>query len=163
MEGKRASVMQWLSDFWSWVGFQISKFRWGQDNLREYILWALIPVLAVLLYQIIFRRGRRRRLQPKVGKSAAAIFWPGLDSEFYLLERKLAARGVARHSSEPLSYWQTRALTDPALADLRAPLRELLRLHYIYRFDPRGLSSQEREALTREAKICLDTLSRLEQ
>ena len=155
--------MQWFSDFWTWVGFQISKFRWGQSNLREYILWALIPLLAVLLYQIIFRRGRRRRSQPKTGKSAAAIFWPGLDSEFYLLERELAARGVARQPSEPLSDWLTRALADPALADLRTPLQELLRLHYCYRFDPRGLSGKERETLTREAKICLDTLSRLER
>jgi hypothetical protein len=163
IEGKRASIMQWFSDFWSWVGFQISKFRWGQSNVREYILWALIPVLAVLLYQIIFRRGRRRRSQPKTRKSTAAIFWPGLDSEFYLLEGKLAARGVARQPSEPLSDWLMRALADPALADLRTPLQELLRLHYIYRFDPRGLSGREREALTREAKICLDTLSRLER
>ncbi|MGA2852936.1 MAG: transglutaminase domain-containing protein [Verrucomicrobiota bacterium] len=163
IEGKRASFMQWFSDSWSWVGFQISKFRWGQSNLREYILWALVPLLALLLYQIIFRRGRRRRLQPKAGKSAAEIFWPGLDSEFYLLERKLAARGVARQPSEPLSDWLTRALAAPALADLRTPLQELLRLHYAYRFDPRGLSGREREALTREAKICLDTLSRLER
>ena len=163
IEGKRASFMEWFSDLWSWAGFQISKFRWGQSNLREYILWALIPVLVALLAQIIFRRGRRRRSQPKTGKSAAAIFWPGLDSEFYLLERKLAARGVARQPSEPLSGWLSRALDDPALADLRTPLRELLRLHYAYRFDPRGLSDAEREALTREAKTCLDTLSRLER
>lgn len=162
-EGKRASAMQWFSDFWSWVRYQIAKLRWGQTNLRQYILWALIPVLALLLYQIIFRRGRRRRPQSKTGKSAAAIFWPGLDSEFYLLERKLAARGVPRQPSEPLSDWLTRALADPALADLRQPLQELLRLHYRHRFDPRGLNGKEREALTREAKICLDTLSRMER
>jgi hypothetical protein len=114
IEGKRASVMQWFSDFWSWVGFQISKFRWGQSNLRDYILWALIPVLVVLLYQIIFRRGRRRRSPANAGKSDAAVFWPGFDSEFYLLERKLAARGVARRHGEPLSDWLTRALADPA-------------------------------------------------
>ena len=59
-EGKRASVWQWLSDFRSWIGFQIAKFRWGQTNLREYILWALVPMLVLLLYQIVFRRGRRR-------------------------------------------------------------------------------------------------------
>jgi protein-glutamine gamma-glutamyltransferase len=162
-EGKRASAMQWFSDFWSWVRYQIAKLRWGQTHLRQYILWALIPVLALLLYQIIFRRGRRRRPQSKTGKSAAAIFWPGLDSEFYLLERKLAARGVPRQPSESLSDWLTRGLADPALADLRQPLQELLRLHYRHRFDPRGLNGKEREALTREAKICLDTLSRMER
>jgi hypothetical protein len=31
-------------------------------------------------------------------------------------------------------------------------------LHYCHRFDPHGLSGEEREMLTREAKICLDTL-----
>jgi hypothetical protein len=163
IEGKRASVMQWFSDFSSWAGFQVAKFRWGQSNLREYILWALIPLLALLLYQIIFRRGRRRRAQPKAEKSAAAIFWPGLDSEFFLLERKLAGRGVPREPGEPLSNWLARALADPALAGLRMPLQDLLRLHYRHRFDPRGLGGKEREVLTQEAKTCLDTLSRLER
>jgi transglutaminase-like putative cysteine protease len=162
-ENKRASSMQWLSDVWSWARFQIAKFRWGQAQLRQYILWALIPILALLLYQIIFRRGRRRRPQTQGGRSGAAILWPGLDSEFYLLEGKLAARGVARQPSEPLSDWLARALAEPALADLRPPLRELLRRHYCHRFDPRGLSVPEREALAREAKTCLDTLSRLER
>jgi hypothetical protein len=131
--------------------------------LRQYILWVLAPVLALLLYQIIFRRGRKRRPQPKTGESAGAVFWPGLDSEFYELERRLAVRGVPRQPSEPLSGWLARALDDPALADLRKPLRELLRLHYAYRFDPHGLSGREREVLTQEAKTCLDTLSRMER
>ena len=76
-EGQSASARQWFSDFWSWVRFQIAKLRWGQANLRQYILWALIPVLALLLYQIIFRRGRKRRPQPKAGKTAAADFLAG--------------------------------------------------------------------------------------
>ncbi len=159
-ESKRASVWQWLSDVRSWIGFQIAKFRWGQSNLRQYILWALVPLLALLLYQVIFRRGRRR---PKGGgkKTAAAVFWPGLDSEFYLLEKKLAARGVPRQPGELLSVWLTRAVEEPALKDLRGPLLELLRLHYRHRFDPRGLSAQERETLAREVKSCLDILSRM--
>lgn len=159
-EGKRASIWQWLSDFRSWVGFQIAKLRWGQGNLREYILWAMVPMLALLLYQIIFRRGRRR--QQAGGKSTAAVvFWPGLDSEFYLLEEKLAVRGVPRQPGELLSVWLARAVEEPVLKDLRGPLLELLRLHYRHRFDPRGLSAPERETLTREVKGCLDTLSRL--
>jgi protein-glutamine gamma-glutamyltransferase len=159
-EGKRASVWQWLSDFRSWIGFQIAKIRWGQTNLRKYILWALVPMLALLLYQIVFRRGRHRQRQKRDPKTAAAVFWPGLDSEFYLLEQKLAARGVPRQPGELLSTWLTRALEEPALKDLRGPLLALLRLHYRHRFDPRGLNAQERETLTREVKISLDALSR---
>jgi len=162
-ENKRAPAVQWLSDFWSWLRFQIAKLRWGQTNLRQYILWALVPMLALLLFQIIFRRGRRRRTESKTGDSAAANFWPGLDSEFYLLERKLAARGVPRPPGEPLSDWLARTLADPALADLRKPLEELLRRHYRHRFDPRGLSAAEREALARESRLCLETLLRIER
>jgi hypothetical protein len=151
-ENQRASVFQWLSDFWSQVRFQIAKLRWGQTNLRKYILWGLVPVLGLLLYQIIFRRGRGRRRQDKGSGPAGAVIWPGLDSEFYLLERALAARAVPRQPGETLSDWLGRALTDPALADLRKPLQELLPLHYGLRFDPRGLSGEERERLAREAK-----------
>ena len=163
IEGSRASMMQWFSDFWSWIGFQITKFRWGQSNLRDYILWALIPVLALLLYQIVFRRGRKRQQLKQIKNPDAAVFWPGLDSEFYQLEAQLAARGVARRPDEPLSDWLTRALDDPALADLRVPLRELLLLHYRHRFDPQGLSPEERELLKHEAKACLDRLARANQ
>jgi len=157
-ENKRAPAMQWFSDFWSWVRFQVAKIRWGQAHLRQYILWALVPVLALLLYQILFRRGRRRGPQPPAGPSAGAMLWPGLDSEFYQLERRLTERGVARRASEPLSDWLRRALANPALAELREPLRELLRRHYRLRFDPRGLSGPERAALAHEAKSCLDSL-----
>jgi len=157
-EDERASVMQWFSDFWSWVGFQIEKFRWGQSDLRQYILWGMVPALALLLYQIIFRRGRKRQPQSKAGQSAAEIFRPGLDSEFYLLERRLAARGAARAPGEPLSGWLSRAVADPALAAAKNSLEELLRLHYRHRFDPRGLDASARETLRRESKVCLARL-----
>ena len=89
---------------------------------------------------------------------AESIFWPGLDSEFYQLERKLAERGVPRQPDEPLSDWLERALAKNTLTDLRSPLRKLLGLHYRHRFDPNGLDESERNALKREAKICLDAL-----
>ena len=56
---------------------------------------------------------------------------------------------------EPLSAWLLRACADPALADLSSRLRELLALHYRYRFDPEGLSQTDRDALRREASGCL--------
>jgi protein-glutamine gamma-glutamyltransferase len=158
IEAGRASFLDWLSDLKSWLGFQIEKFRYGQAHLQQYIFWSLVPVMAVLLYHIIFRR--RGKLKSLKGKkeNAAPVIWPGLDSEFYQLENKLAARGLPRQPSEPLSDWLERALAEPALADLRAPLRQLLRWHYRHRFDPQGLNAAEREQLKREAKACLDTL-----
>lgn len=163
IEGERTSFWEWLSDLKSWLGFQFEKFRWRQAHLQQYILWMLVPVMVVLLYFIIFRRRRKPRRPGQTEKSGEHFSWPGLDSEFYLLERKLAARGVPRQPGEPLEGWLARALADPALADLRKPLQELLGLHYRHRFDPHGLSGKEREALKREAKNCLDTLAQLDR
>jgi protein-glutamine gamma-glutamyltransferase len=162
IESKRAGLGQRFSDFWSAVGFQFAKFRWGRTEWRQYFLWALVPVLALLLYQILFRRGRKRQRRRNAADAADGMSWPGLDSEFYELERQLAGRGVPRQASEPLSDWLTRALADPALSDMRVPLRALLQLHYRYRFDPRGLARAERQALEREAKACLDLLGRVQ-
>jgi len=159
-EEQRTSIWQWTSDFWSWVRFQIAKFRWGQTNLRQYVLWGLVPVIAVLLFQIIFRR-RKRKAAAQNKKPADKLFRPGLDSEFYQLETKLAARGVPRQTGEALADWLERTLAEPALTDLRAPLREILRLHYRHRFDPHGLNEIGRKLLAPKVRDCLESLARL--
>jgi hypothetical protein len=158
VESQHASVFQSLADGWSWLGFEFAKLRWGQTRLRQYLLWGLVPVLAILLYQIISHsRLHRRRTD---ADSAWAQPWPGLDSEFYQLENQLLARGFARQPGEPLSAWLGRAIQDTALADLRTALAGLLRLHYRYRFDPLGLNPDEREQLKREAQACLAKVER---
>lgn len=154
-EAKRASPWEFLADAWWRLTFELARLRWGQTQLRVYLLWGLAPVLGLLLYQIIFRRRRR------LGKTAAAgqaIAWPGLDSEFYQVERRLAARGLAREAGEPLSNWLGRAAGDPGLAEMRSPLMELVHLHYRYRFDPLGLTIEERQALQFQAKSCLASM-----
>ena len=161
IESDRSSAIgEWFSDLRSWLGFQLAKFRWGQAHFQQYIVWSLVPVLVVLLYYILFRgRGRRRRA---VGKPPAAVpaNWPGLDSEFYRLESRLAARGVPRQTGEPLAEWLERALSEPAVAGLRPVLAELLRLHYRHRFDPPGLSEHERKALAEKVQSALAELAR---
>jgi protein-glutamine gamma-glutamyltransferase len=157
-EAKRASPFEFLNDLWSRLSFEFSKLRWGQTRVRQYVLWALVPVLAVLLYQIVFRSKRRhRRLEPPTAGSTAA--WPGLDSEFYELAAGLGQRGMARQSGESWSEWQRRVVAEPALARLAATLDRSLKLHYRYRFDPEGLTAQERQSLRQEARACLDQLT----
>ena len=158
VEAARASPAQFLMDGWSRFVFEFSKFRWGQTHLRRYVLWGLVPVLALLLYQIIFR-SRRRRQSQRHQEAVETVEWPGFDSEFYQVERRLAERGKRRQASESLSAWLQFATSEPALADLRGRLQELLHLHYRYRFDPKGLSPIEREALRRAATGCLAKLT----
>jgi transglutaminase-like putative cysteine protease len=145
----------WPSDMWWWLRFQFSRLRWGQTHLRQYILLGLVPVLALLLFQIV--RQRRRR-----GAAAAAanpVVWPGWDSEFYEVEKRLTQRGLVRDPNESLADWLQRAAAEPALFELKNPLRALLRLHYRYRFDPEGLNEADREELRREARQCVERLS----
>ena len=151
---ERVSLTQRLKDLLARVAFEISKFRWGQTHLRRYLFWTLIPILLLLLSQIIFRK-RRRRLAGKGAQPSATAAWPGLDSEFYELEERLAALGLGRQRSEPLSGWLRRVANDPTVAEIRVPLRELLVLHYRYRFDPLGLNQGDRRKLRDEAKGCL--------
>ena len=148
---------RWLSDAWSRVWFEFSKFRNGQSAVRKYLLWIVAPGLALLLYQIVFKRGRKRQSNRKQDEKLFTN-WPGLDSDFYRLEKQLAALGVMRGEAEPLTDWLRRVLARPHPANLRAPLEEVLRLHYRHRFDPLGLDAGDREALRRETRRCLETL-----
>jgi len=158
IESRRTAFWEWLSDYRSWLGFQFEKFRWRQAHLQQYIFWSLVPVMAVLLYYILFRHRKKRRDTKGKKESAAPVVWPGLDSEFYRLEHQFAARGVPRQPSEPLTDWLERAFTAPALAELRLPVQQLLQLHYRHRFDPHGLNPVERERLKQETKNCLNSL-----
>ncbi|HEX4342959.1 MAG TPA: transglutaminase domain-containing protein, partial [Verrucomicrobiae bacterium] len=157
-EAKRASPFEFLLDAWSRVRFEIEKFWWGQSGIRKYVLWALIPILLLLLYQIIFRRSWRRR--PRKSAARGELFdWPGTDSEFYQLERRLAGFIGARGLNETLGDWLGRAAKKPALRDILKSLQELLRLHYRYRFDPAGLIPEDRELLKQAVRECLRRLS----
>jgi len=159
-EAEQVSMLQRLSDLGTRVSFDISKFRWGQTHLRQYLLWTLVPVLAVLFYQIVVRRPRRRSGRKR--GAAGSEMWPGLDSEFYELEEKLAGHGLARAQSETLGDWLERIGKEPELISLRAPLRQALNLHCRYRFDPQGLNSMQREELQRAVDACLTRIERLD-
>jgi hypothetical protein len=159
IEGRSDSILDNFSDLRSWLEFQFEKLRWGEVNLRKYVLWTIAPVMAVLLYYILFKR-RGRLLSDKPAALKRPVLWPGLDSAFYRLEHALAARGLPRQPPEALADWLERVLEEPALASLRAPLREILHLHYRYRFDPAGLDEAGRGALIRNANILLEALAK---
>ena len=158
MEGQQRSAFQFLSDGWSRAMFEFSKFRWGQSNLRKYILWAMVPVLGLLLYQIVFRSGKKRRQQNTTVR-ADDILRRGLDSEFFQLERELARRGYVRQAGEPSSVWLRRLAGEARFSGVRESLPPMIALHYRHRFDPLGLDAAERESLRREVARCLSLLT----
>ncbi|HVV01432.1 MAG TPA: transglutaminase domain-containing protein, partial [Verrucomicrobiae bacterium] len=156
IEDARASPFRGLLDVWSDVKFGLARIWWGQGNFRRYLLYALLPALGLLFGHIVFR-GRRTRRR-RAGESRENFSRPGLDSEFYMLEKKLGQRGLRRPAAKPVAVWMREMLAEPELAALREPLEKLLELHYRYRFDPAGLSAPEREILRREARQCAASL-----
>ena len=82
--------------------------------------------------------------------------WPGADSEFYLLERKLQRNGLARQESETSFEWAARVAAEaPPIAPL---LNGALGLHHRYRFDPAGITNDERQRLRELVRSCASQL-----
>jgi hypothetical protein len=100
--------------------------------------------MVVLLIAQLFLRKRFARSAPP-HRSNEGILWPGLDSEFYRIDRALSERGLPRNLDETSSQWLSRIRSSlPALID---SLPEILSLHYRHRFDPAGLSAADRQNL----------------
>jgi len=146
IEGKHAHFWEPLTDAWSRVWFEFSKWRYGTGDWRRYILWIIAPVVVFMLAGILFRRRSSRSTKPQNLEKTPD--WPGRDSEFYRIERALVSSGFERHRGESFSQWLSRL--KPLIPGLVDPLSDLLALHYRHRFDPPGLSKSEREALKAE-------------
>jgi protein-glutamine gamma-glutamyltransferase len=117
----------------------------------------------VFLFALWFfrRKSRSSRVQRK---SKAAIAptpafqnpIPGLDSEFYAIEKVLLEAGMNRLPSESLQHWFKR-LEDHLHTSLLETLESILELHYRYRFDPMTISAAERAKLNALSQSWLNT------
>ncbi len=152
-EQGRASMWEPIRDFWSRMWFEFSKWRFSRSGLRPYFLLLLVPPLGLLIFRVFFRKQWNRLRRTRRDREGAP-HWPGSDSEFYLVERRLAARGQARGPEESAAHWLARIeQTVPAEAQA---LRALLGLHNRLRFDPAGLAAEERDALREQAQRWLE-------
>ena len=136
-EARDAPIWQGLMDLLRYVGF-----RWSQrGEFRAGNGWFL--VLAVLAGILGWRvlRGRKIVREEKLA-TAARLRFPGQDSEFYALERSLGSRD----SAETQAAWLARVARDVS-AEKRESLRAALGLHQRYRFDPDGITLNERKRL----------------
>jgi transglutaminase-like putative cysteine protease len=148
MDAPEARPPWWepVSDFLSNLYFDFSKWRWSKTSFALYARWALAPLVLYLVWRILSTRRRQRPAAPQPG--AAEPVWPGLDSELYQIDRRLAGVHLSRQPNEPLAHWQQRL---EAAFPASPALGRVFRLHRRLRFDPRGLETGEREALRRQA------------
>ena len=137
-EARQAPFWQGLADLARWAGF-----RWTmRGDFKAGDAWyGLLVVLAIVLGWRMFG-GRRVTRKGGAAAGLAKRKYPGEDSEFYAVERALAARGPG----ETHAAWMQRIASDFSLQETNQ-IREALKLHQRYRFDPEGIAATERNRL----------------
>lgn len=138
-EEAQAPVWQGLADLARYLGF-----RWSQrGEFKAGDGWyALLAVLAVVLAWRVLRG--RKVVRDALSPPREAPARPGADSEFMAIARRLP----------PREAWETRPawlerIADRVPAPVREPLHTALALHQRLRFDPAGLSPEDRARLRR--------------
>ncbi|MBI5240514.1 MAG: transglutaminase domain-containing protein [Elusimicrobia bacterium] len=150
LERQRAPRGEGLRDAWAWLSHRFARWRWSRDRgpAGNWLAWLLAPLLLILAWRLRGLAGAARQSGP--GSSAPGRERPGLDSELYGVERRLAERGLGRRPYETWTAWAARI--SPQLEGERARrLAAAAALHSRYRFDPAGLDAEGRAALRREA------------
>jgi len=137
-EAGEAPFWQGLADLVRWAGF-----RWSmREDFKAGDAWyGVLVVLALILGWRMFG-GRRVTRKDGAESAIARQAHPGEDSEFYAVEQAISPRAPG----ETHAAWLRRAA--PGVPSEKADqLREALRLHQRYRFDPAGLATAERDRL----------------
>jgi transglutaminase-like putative cysteine protease len=157
-DARHAGWLEWLADAWSRLWFEFNKLRYGQSWLQRHAGWLVVGLLLLAVLQLfVGRRWREaRREQRAIG---ARLSWPGLDSEWFELERRLAALGFVRGRGENYTVWLARLAWVPAVGTIQPLLESILALHNRLRFDPLGLSAAERQALRQAVREVLAALA----
>ena len=147
-----ASMWQPVKDLWAWGIHSFEQWRYGErrGGMTPWLAWLLIPLSLILVWRLVFRRRRRRADGPRRGGGPAPIV-AGADSEFYAVERRLGALGLARAPAEAAGHWLERIGEQSPVGGSSAALERLLALHYRYRFDPEGITLEDRERLRADA------------
>jgi hypothetical protein len=137
-EAGQAPFWQGLADLARWAGF-----RWTmREEFKASDAWyGVLVVLALILGWRMFG-GRRVARKGEAGSGAPRPPCPGEDSEFYAVEKSFASRA----DGETHAAWVARISSGLTPAQL-VKLRDALRLHQRYRFDPEGLAASERDQL----------------
>ena len=137
-EAGQAPFWQSLADLARWAGF-----RWTmREEFKASDAWyGVLVVLALILGWRMFG-GKRAARKGDAGAAFARQRYPGEDSEFYAVEKTLAARAPG----ETQAAWVKRIASDFSLQELNQ-IKAALQLHQRYRFDPAGLAATERNQL----------------
>lgn len=151
-EAFHAAKWEPVSDFFANLKFQFSKWRWSKTTYTSYLKWFLIPLVLFLIWRIVSNK-RRRQKNALIEGQANEPTWPGMDSELYLLNEKLSSAGLGRFPNELLNEWHKRI--SPSVPQSKS-LSRIFQIHRRLRFDPNGITPDNRHLLKSEVHLWLD-------
>src|SRR5690606_2442565 len=133
--------------------YELLRWWWlGEKPLLRQAYWLALPLLVGLFW----RMGRLRAAARGRQDSPLARTWPGSDSEWYPIDLELARRGLAPGDREPPRTWRQRLAAAGWNGEDAETMVAAHDLHERLRFDPTGLTPEDRERLRHLAR----TLSR---
>lgn len=153
LESADASWWQPAYDVGSWLAFLFAEWRWEEteDEAKTWMLWLALALLLVLVWRMA-RRQRVLRKRESGTATSASLARQGEDSAFYSIEQQLIRAGHERRQGESIGAWLRRLAQSGTRADTAGLIRDILPLHYRYRFHPLGLDAAERRELTTRSR-----------
>ncbi len=147
-EEEQTSLFTPIRDFFSWCRYRFSSWlNSTEKKIPSAVYWLALPLLLLLLYRFTSKRKKQQQTQQLEPEQGAVK--KGLDSDFFRIEQQLTLTGYGRHQSETLQQWLARLDGLPEQDfDLRS-LSDILRLHYLYRFDPQCDTESCQQQLSR--------------
>ncbi|HSA32859.1 MAG TPA: transglutaminase domain-containing protein [bacterium] len=161
-ESLAAGPFERVRDLFAYLGYRYEKFRQLKDErVNQALLAGIVILSAILLYRIY---AQRRRKEAGAGGLTDLMQYdtPGKDSPFHAVAELLATIGVARLDHETYGRWALRIdEVRRGRGDANTPFVDeefmaLLSLHERYRFDPRGLTAEEKERFIADATAWLE-------
>jgi len=159
IEDKQEAIYQPITDVLSWLRYHFARWRYyGERGAAGRLMLWVAPILLAWFAWRLFSQRRRVHLQDRRSREVK-LRYAGSDSEFYLVERRLAQAGIPRRREEPLIAWVTRVNKAQGSQGASSSLRNIVALHYAYRFDPRGITPAQRSDLKSSVNSWLQNAS----
>ncbi|MBT7409059.1 MAG: transglutaminase domain-containing protein [Methylococcales bacterium] len=145
VENENTHFLQPVGDWFSTLFFHFKQWSADIDGLNDdNVLLAIVLVLICYISYLSYKTRQQfshnklvetPHQQPLLNKKS----YPGDDSELFIIEQYLQQQNQYRNENESFNDWVKRLGV--------VGLENIVQLHYRYRFDPQGLSDEQRNEL----------------
>lgn len=161
IDANQASFWEPILDVWDWL--IVIFYRLRMERINQKYLWGIgLLVIAYIFFRIRFIRANRRVRVNHDGlmKQTPVRRVSRNDSLFYQLEAILIEAGMTRFPCESLLSWLHRIEPQLPSSIDRISLQALVKLHYRFRFDPKGLDIEQEKLLRSGVEKIIDQLTK---